>query len=89
MLKFGVYDAVAKFNIGMKSSIVVYEKLNMIPGYYTIKGLNDINKIRIKWSIYRGNLRNKLRRQKLRAEKRKKCGKTLEKEGKTYETGGF
>ena len=50
----------------MKSSIVIYGKLSMIPGYYSITGLNDINKIRIKWWIYRGNSHNKLRRQKLR-----------------------
>ena len=27
VLKFGVYDAVANFNIGMKSSILIYEKI--------------------------------------------------------------
>ena len=30
-LKFGVYDSVANFNIGRKSSILTYEKLDMIP----------------------------------------------------------
>ena len=58
----------------------------MIPGYYTTIGLNNINKIYIKWLIFRGNSHNKLRHQKLRAKKMKKSDKTLEKEGKTYET---
>ena len=89
VLKFGVYDAVGNFNIGMKSSILIYEKLNMIPGYFTINGSNAINKVHIKWSIYQGRSHNKLRRQKLRAKKLKKNDKTIEKEGKTYETGGF
>ncbi|MBX9702962.1 MAG: hypothetical protein K2X39_02290, partial [Silvanigrellaceae bacterium] len=89
LLKFGVYDAVANFNIGMKSSILIYEKLNMVPGFYTIKGSNDINKTRIKWSIYKLKPDNKLHRQKLRAKKLKKSDKVSEKESKTYEAGGF
>jgi hypothetical protein len=89
LLKFGVYDAVANFNIGIKSSILIYEKLNMVPGFYTIKGSNDINKTRIKWSIYKLKPDNKLHRQKLRAKKLKKSDKVSEKESKTYEAGGF
>ena len=73
----------------LKSSILIYEKLNMIPGYYTINGSNAINKIHLKRSIYRGKPNNKLRRQKLRAKKLKKSDKTLENEGKLYEKGGF
>ena len=37
-LEFGVYDAVANLNIGMKASILIYEKLGMIPGVFTLKG---------------------------------------------------
>ena len=37
-LKLGVYDAVSNFNMGRKASILLFEKLNMIPGVYTIKG---------------------------------------------------
>ena len=33
-LEFGVYDAVANFNIGMKATILIYG-LNMVPGVYT------------------------------------------------------
>jgi hypothetical protein len=33
-LRLGTYDAVSNFNIGRKASILLYEKLDMIPGYY-------------------------------------------------------
>ena len=36
-LEFGVYDAVAYFNIGAKACILLYEKLKMLPGH--LKGL--------------------------------------------------
>ena len=40
-LGFGVYDAVAvaNFNNGRKASVLIYEKLGLIPGYYTLKGM--------------------------------------------------
>ena len=31
-LQFGVYDAVASFNIGRKASVLTFEELGMIPG---------------------------------------------------------
>ena len=37
-LRFGVYDVVAYLNIGMKASILIYEKLGMIPGVFTLIG---------------------------------------------------
>ena len=35
--KFGVFDAVAHFNIGAKAAVLVFEKLGMIPGRYMTK----------------------------------------------------
>ena len=43
IFNFGVYDVVANFNIGMKLSILIYEKLNIIPGVFTLKDCKDIN----------------------------------------------
>ena len=37
-LEVGVSDAVDNFNIGMKWSILTYEKLNIILGAFTLKG---------------------------------------------------
>ena len=38
-----VYDAVANFNIGMKASVLIYEKLNFAPGVHILKGCNKYN----------------------------------------------
>ena len=37
-LEFGVYDAVAHFNIGIKASLLIYEKHNFATGVHA-KGL--------------------------------------------------
>nr|XP_047137499.1 uncharacterized protein LOC124814004 [Hydra vulgaris] len=54
-LEFGVYDAVANYNIGMKSVILIYEKLNMKPGHFTLAGCRLINKKRIKLSLFKSS----------------------------------
>ena len=48
-LEFAVNDAVANFNIGRQSSVVISEKLRMIPGRYTLKGCQHINKRNYSW----------------------------------------
>lgn len=88
-LQFGVYDAVANFNIGMKGSVLIYEKLGMVPGAYTLKGCQRLNVKRIRLAEYRGNKNSKLRRQLLRAKKLKKSDKINETEEETYVPGGF
>ena len=52
-LELGVYDAVANFNIGRKAGILTYEKLNMIPGKYSLKGCQSINAKRLFASTYK------------------------------------
>ena len=42
-LQLGVYVAVASFNIGRKASILIFGKLNMIPGKYCLEGCRKIN----------------------------------------------
>ena len=37
-LEFGVYDAVAYYSVRMKASLLIYEKLNFVPGVYMLKG---------------------------------------------------
>ena len=71
-LEFGVYDVVANFNIGMKSTILIYEKLNMIPAVFTLKGCKDINTKRIQFAEYRDKQKNNVRRQIRRAKKSEK-----------------
>ena len=42
-LEFGVYDAGRYFNIGMKASVLIYEKLNFGSGVYMLKGFKNCN----------------------------------------------
>jgi hypothetical protein len=88
-LKFGVYDAVGHFNTGMKSSILIYEKLGIVPGVYTLKGCSRINEKRVRKCLYRNDRLNKLKRQSLRAKKHKTVDKINETELPMYVPGGF
>lgn len=45
--KFGVYDAVAYFNIRTKASVLIFEQLEMIPGKYMTKGSDTRNRKRL------------------------------------------
>ena len=64
-LQLGVYDAVANFNIGRKASILIFEKLNMIPGKYCLEGCRKINEKRLSASKY-VNLEATKKRKKIR-----------------------
>ena len=46
-LEFGVYDAAAHFNTGMKASVLIYETLNFVPGVYMLKGCKKYNLKRV------------------------------------------
>ena len=35
-LELGMYDAIADSNIGKKASVLIYEKINLIPGKFTL-----------------------------------------------------
>ena len=52
-LELGVYDAVTNFNIGKKASVLIYEKLNLIPGTFTLQGCDTINRKRLFTSKYK------------------------------------
>jgi hypothetical protein len=86
-LEFGVYDAVGTFNIGRKASILVFEKLKMIPGYYTIEGCKYLNAKRLSMSAYKNNDKNKTQRKVLRGSNYKIADKHEQKEGNLYEAG--
>ena len=87
-LEFGVYDAVANFNIGRKASVLIYEQLDMIPGVSTLDGCNYLNSKRLSRSTYKNTDSNKLRRKILRGKKLQKADKDLEVEGELYIPGG-
>ena len=47
LLQFGVYDAVFNFNIGRNASVLTFEKMGMMPGYYMLRGCSMLNKRRL------------------------------------------
>ena len=49
--KSGVYDTVANFNIAIKTSVLIYEKIDFVPGVHMLRGCN-------KYNIKRVNLAN-------------------------------
>ena len=46
-LELGVCDAVANFNIGKKASVLIYEKMNLIAGKFTLQGCDKISRKRL------------------------------------------
>ena len=42
-----IFDAAAHFNIGNLATLMIYDKLNIERGYYTIRGCIDDNTVRI------------------------------------------
>jgi len=83
------FDAVANFNIGRKASVLVFEKLSMIPGRYCTKGCSDINRKRLFTASYKSQEIAKKRRKIIRVQSKSKSDKIEEKEGSLYEPGAF
>ena len=88
-LDFGVYDAVAHFNIGRKATILIFEKLNMVPGRYTLKGCATLNKKRLFHAEYKNKESSRKRRKIIRGQKKSKDDKDVETEGTVYGAGIF
>lgn len=89
LFRLGVFDAVANFNIGRKASVLVFEKLSMIPGRYCTKGCSDINRKRLFTASYKSQEIAKKRRKIIRVQSKSKSDKIEEKEGSLYEPGTF
>ena len=68
-LELGVYDGVAHCNIGMKASVLIYEKLNFVSVVYMLKGFKKRNLKRVNLVNQRASRKNKLRQQILRGKK--------------------
>ena len=88
-LEFGVCDGVAHYNIRMKTSVLIYEKLNFVFCVYMLKDFKKRNLKRVTLAVQRGCPKNKLRRQILQDKKMSKNDKVLEKEDHIYVPGGF
>ena len=88
-LRLGTYDAVAHFNMGKKSSILIYEKLSMVPGRYMTKHCSSINKKRLFNANYKGSNKVCKRRKVLRGQKKSTMDKQENLEGEIYAPGAF
>ena len=61
LLEFGVYDGVPHCNIRMKTSVLVYEKLNFISVVFMLKGFKKRNLKRVNLVNQQASRKNKLR----------------------------
>ena len=89
VLEFGVYDAVAHFNIGAEAAVNIFKEVNLDPGEYFLKGMRKINKERIAKADFKGKEVNKKKRKMLRGLKKKKEDKLKQEEGTLYKPGAF
>ena len=89
-LELGAFSAAAHFNIGRKASVLVLEKLGLIPGKYLVDGCRKINQKRIYLAEYKSKDTSKKRRKVIRGNKKLKSDSLKRIEGgKLYKTGAF
>lgn len=89
-LKLGAYDAVVQLNDGFHGCLKVLEKLNIHnPGYFTLEGYKQLDRIRIQDSTRHSSSYIKKRRKVLRAARKKKITVLESKEGDLYKSGAF
>ena len=70
-LELGAYDAVATFNSGRKASVMILERLNIVPGKYTNRGCSKSNKKRLMFAMINEKREVKARRKFLRGLRRR------------------
>ena len=88
--EFGVYDAIATFNIGRIASLKIFEEMNINPGGFTVEGCHKINIERISKAEYHSSSAVKKHRKIKRGKHKSKIDKHEQTEGGvTYQAGGF
>ena len=88
-VELGVYDAVANFNIVKKVSVLIYEKMNLIPGKFTLQGCDKISRKKLFAPKYKEIDSTQKRRKIRRCKAKQKDDKNKTKEGQTYMAGAF
>ena len=89
LMKLGTYDAIAHFNIGRKSSCLIFETLGMIPGRYTTKHCANMNRKRLYFANYKSTDKACKRRKVIRGKRKSVMDHLEDKEGTVYEAGAF
>lgn len=79
-LKFGSYNAVAHYNIDRKSSVLIYQRLGMIPGCYMTKQYDNKNKKELFSARHKPSKPARKRRNILRGWKKAGMDNTEDKE---------
>ena len=88
-LSLGVYDAIAYFNYGMKSTLDVFKMVNIEPGIYTMQICDNLNKERKRSALYKISDKSRKGRKPIRHLSKQKQDKNIEVEGTSYEAGSF
>ena len=89
VLKFGLFDAVAHFNVGAQTVLQLYGALGIPSGKYTEEGCKMLDAEHAYNALYKGEEQNKKQRKVLRGKKKRKEDKNKQSEGVTYATGQF
>ena len=89
VLRLGVYDAVAHFNIGANAAVNVFNKMGISRGQFCLNECHSSDQLRIKKANYKCEDTNKKQRKINRAKRKKKGDKEQRKEGETYASGAF
>ena len=89
ILSLGVYDAIAHFNDGAIAAYNILKAVGIEPGDHMINGLHLQNTARKRLSAYRMSKKQLKRRKIIRNMRKRTTDKNIEKEGTTYEAGGF
>ena len=84
-----IWERVAHFNIGWKASVLVYEKLSVVPVRYCAKGFDSLNRKRLFNASFKGSEKTRKRCKILRGKLKSKGDKIGQKEGVLYEAGAF
>lgn len=88
-LRLGASIAVILFNDGLFGLIEVFDVLGIVPGTYTLKHFLSLDNERILTSKRQSLELTKIARKKLRACRKKKIDKIVDKEGVSYKCGEF
>ncbi|GFX73775.1 uncharacterized protein TNCV_4290911 [Trichonephila clavipes] len=88
-LKSGALDAVIQFNDGYKGCVEIFKKLNITPGYFTLKSYKHLDINRINDAERHSTPNVKQRKKNFKSYKEKKINVLESKEGVIYKSGAF
>ena len=72
VLRLGVYDAVAHFNIGANAAVQVLSSMGIIPGEFCTHACTSTDRLRIKKANYKADEKNKKQRKIIRTNRKKR-----------------